>query len=84
VDRQAWRVERSLVLEAERGTPSERSVPADPISPILIARALERAADHAVVLGEHAARLSDCSIPDAVRASLRSYHRQALEYLESA
>jgi phosphate uptake regulator len=86
VDRQAWLVERSLVLRLDRdrsGT-TERGLRPDPISPILIARALERTADHAVVLGEHAARLAECSIPSSVRSSLRAYHRQALEYLDSA
>ncbi len=86
VDRQAWLVERTLVLRLDRdptGTPEPTTRP-DPISPILIARALERTADHAVVLGEHAARLGQCSVPDAVRSSLRSFHRQALEYLDSA
>jgi PhoU domain-containing protein len=86
VDRQAWLVERSLVQRLEKtgvGPVDPESRP-DPISPILIARALERTADHAVVLGEHAARLGECSVPASVRSSLRAYHRQALEYLDSA
>ncbi|HXQ93804.1 MAG TPA: PhoU domain-containing protein [Thermoplasmata archaeon] len=86
VDRQAWLVERTLVhrLDRDPTVAPERTARPDPISPILIARALERTADHAVVLGEHAARLSECSIPASVRSSLRTYHRQALEYLDSA
>jgi phosphate uptake regulator len=86
VDRQAWLVERTLVLRLDRdpGVAVEPGGRPDPISPILIARALERTADHAVVLGEHAARLGECSVPAAVRSSLRAYHRQALEYLDSA
>ncbi|MCI4353752.1 MAG: hypothetical protein L3K06_00105 [Thermoplasmata archaeon] len=86
VDRQAWLVERTLVLRTSGGWRGARDPAdaADPISSILIARALERTADHAVVLGEHAARLAQCSIPDAVRSSLRTYHRQALDYLENA
>jgi len=86
VDRQAWSIERSLVLRLEdRPAGADRpGVRPDPISPILIARALERTADHAVVLGEHAARLSECSIPASVRSSLRAFHRQALDFLDSA
>ena len=86
VDRQAWAVERSLVRSLPPGPsgPSTREPRSDPISSILIARTLERIADHAVVLGEHAARLAQCSVPDAVRSSLRSAHVQGLEYLDRA
>jgi hypothetical protein len=86
VDRQAWLVERILVLGLARGGTPGRVAPTrtDPISPILLARALERIADHAVVFGEHAARLAECSIPDPIRGSLGAFHRQALEYLDRA
>ena len=86
VDRQAWLVERTLVLrlDPERVVDREPSLPRDPVSPLLLARSLERIADHAVVLGENAARLADCPIPDAVRSALQAYHRQALEYLRCA
>jgi phosphate uptake regulator len=86
VDRQAWLVERTLVLRLDprrlgEGDPTPRH---DPLSPLLLARALERVGDHAVVLGENAARLAECPVPDAVTSALRAYHRQALGYLASA
>ncbi len=86
VDRQAWLVERTLVLQLDphrlgEGDPAPRH---DPISPLLLARALERVGDHAVVLGENAARLAECPVPESVTSALRAYHRQALEYLASA
>ncbi len=86
VDRQAWLVERTLVLRLDphhlgEGEPAPRH---DPLSPLLLARALERVGDHAVILGENAARLAECPVPEAVTAALRAYHRQAVEYLASA
>ncbi len=86
VDRQAWLVERTLVLRLDprrlgEGDPTPRH---DPLSPLLLARALERVGDHAVILGENAARLAECPVPEAMTSALRAYHRQALEYLASA
>jgi phosphate uptake regulator len=86
VDRQAWLVERTLVLRLDprrwgEGDPVPRH---DPLSPLLLARALERVGDHAVILGENAARLSECPVPESISSALRAYHRQALEYLASA
>lgn len=86
VDRQAWLVERTLVLRLDphrlgEGDPAPRH---DPLSPLLLARALERVGDHAVILGENAARLAECPVPESVTSALRAYHRQALEYLASA
>jgi len=84
VDRAAWLVERTVALRLERGRADDGPWAPDPISPLLLARSLERIADHAVVLGEQAARLSECTIPASVRSALRAYHRQALEYLDDA
>lgn len=86
VDRLAWRVERDLTNGLEpysrRGAEATRRL--DPLSPLLLARALERVGDHAVILGENAARLAECPVPEPVGSALRAYHRQALDYLESA
>ena len=86
VDRQAWLVERTLVLrlDPDRIVERELTSPRDPVSPLLLARSLERIADHAVVLGENAARFTECPIPASVRSALKAYHGQALEYLRSA
>jgi hypothetical protein len=84
VDRLAWLVERTLALRLAQGQGDDGPWVPDPISPLLLARALERIADHAVVLGEHAAHLSECDLPIAVRTALQAYHRQALEYLDEA
>lgn len=86
VDRQAWLVERTLVLrlDPERLVEQAPSGGRDPVSPLLLARSLERVGDHAVVLGDNAARLSECPVPDSVRSALQAYHLQALEYLRCA
>lgn len=86
VDRQAWLVERTLVLRLDprRLGEAEPAPRHDPLSPLLLARALERVGDHAVILGENAARLAECSIPESVASALRAYHRQALDYLSAA
>ncbi len=86
VDRDAWLVERALTrqLDAARARDPSGGAEADPLSPLLVARALERVADHAVTLGENAERLSECPVPEPVVAALRAYHGQALDYLASA
>jgi phosphate uptake regulator len=85
VDRLGWHVERTL---ARRLDPEHRGDDGadlrDAIPSLLIARAVERVADHAVILGENAARLADCPIPEPVRAALHAYHAQALDFLEAA
>lgn len=81
VDRCAWEVERALTLPAAARGVVEAS---DPLAPLLLARALERIGDHAVILGENAARLAECPLPAPVSAAIRAYHRQALDYLAAA
>jgi phosphate uptake regulator len=85
VDRQAWLVERMLGRRLRSPPPTvDASLSSEPIPAILLARALERVADHAVTLGACAARLSECSVPDGVRVALRTYHLQVMEHLRNA
>jgi phosphate uptake regulator len=86
VDRHAWLIERILVLrrwpEADAGGfPSALS---ETFAPLFLSRALERAADHAVLIAERGARLREANLPDATYRSLTAYHRQVADHLELA
>lgn len=80
VDRQAWLVERRLGRTVVGASASLDPVP----QTLLLARALERIGDHAVTIGSCAAQLSERPVPDGVRAALRAYHQQAVDYLHDA
>ena len=86
VDRLAWRAERTVVRHRGHGRAGlpESVATDDPVASLLLVRALERIADHAVSLGEQAARLSECSVAPTVKSSLHAYHTQAIDYLAAA
>ncbi len=83
VDRYAWMTERRVRQRIEQGggSPDDRW---DPISTLLVARALERTADHAVQLGDTGSRLAEVSLPEAVRQVLHDQQSQALQVLAQA
>jgi len=83
VDRYAWLIERRVRQKIEEGAPIHDE-PWDPVSALLVARALERAADHAVQLGDIGARLSEVALPEPIRQSLADQHSQLLEVLQRA
>lgn len=86
VDRYAWLIERVLTLRisADGGVAGRGGSDDDPLQTLLLTRALERVADHAVSLGEHGARLADAAIPRTAASALTGYHQQSLEHLRSA
>ena len=77
IDREAWLLERTARRRPEGAT-------SDPAALDLwiVARSLERIADHAVTLGEAGRRLA--GIPQAAGplATLAQFHRQAMDHLE--
>jgi phosphate uptake regulator len=75
IDREAWYIQRLATLAPD---PSA----ADVLGPFMVARSLERIADHAVVLGEAGRRLVD--LPQSVGpiTSLKQFHGQAMQHLE--
>jgi phosphate uptake regulator len=86
VDRHEWLIERVLtlrltseVIDTGRNTPFE-----DPMQCLLLARALERVADHAVQIQENGSRLLESSPPRRILASVGGFHRQVLENLRRA
>ena len=75
IDREAWYIQRLATL-----APDPATTPV--LGPFMIARSLERIADHAVVLGESGRRLVD--LPQSVGpiTSLKQFHGQAMHHLE--
>jgi phosphate uptake regulator len=86
VDRHAWLIERILVLRPwpEAGSTGFPSALSETFAPLFLARALERAADHAVLIAERGARLREANLPDATYRSLTAYHKQVADHLELA
>ncbi len=82
VDRYAWMTERRVRQRIEQGGASDDRW--DPVSTLLVARALERTADHAVQLGDAGSRLAEVSLPEAVRQVLHDQQTQALQVLAQA
>lgn len=83
IDRQAWFVQRLAVrrLDAEPTDPPEHLGGMGPLGWWIVARSLERIADHAVILGETGSRLAELS-PNARQVTpIRQFHGQALEEL---
>ncbi len=83
VDRYAWMAERRVRQRIEQGGSGPNEL-WDPVSTLLIARALERSADHAVRLGDTGSRLAEVALPDAVRQVLRDQQAQAVGVLAEA
>ncbi|MHB1435865.1 MAG: PhoU domain-containing protein [Thermoplasmata archaeon] len=83
IDRYAWMTERRVRQRIEQGGahPDDRW---DPVSTLLVARALERVADHAVHLGDAGSRLAEVSLPETVRQVLRDQQAKSIEVLAQA
>ena len=79
IDREAWRLERSLA-RTSRDDPTEEV--AAVATAWTIARSLERIADHAVTLGEVGPRLADGGPAGVPLRELRQFHAQAMRHLE--
>jgi phosphate uptake regulator len=86
VDRHAWLIERILVLRPwpEAGPGGFPSALSETFGPLFHARALERAADHAVLIAERGSRLREANLPDATLRALSAYHKQVVDHLELA
>ncbi len=81
VDRYAWFVERRIA-QAWRAGAAAPDGSVDPLGDLLMARALERAADHAVQLGLHAGRLGAREPNGSLRALFLRHHRQTIDLLQ--
>jgi phosphate uptake regulator len=86
VDRHAWLIERILVLRPwpEAGPGGFPSALSETFAPLFLARSLERAADHAVLIAERGARLREANLPEATYRALTAYHTQVVDHLELA
>jgi phosphate uptake regulator len=86
VDRHAWLIERILVLRPwpEAGPGGFPSALSETFAPLFLARSLERAADHAVLIAERGARLREANLPEATYRALTAYHKQVVDHLELA
>ncbi|MCI4369519.1 MAG: hypothetical protein L3K09_08175 [Thermoplasmata archaeon] len=85
VDRYAWLVERTLALRSVPGAPGVgESAIAAPFQALLLARYIERVADHAVHASENGPRLIDSRCPSRILESLTGLHRQVIEVLAQA
>jgi PhoU domain-containing protein len=77
IDREAWYLERKAALRL--------AAPGDVARPLelwILARSLERIADHAVTLGEAGRRLAGLPQGIGPLATLEQFHRQAMDHLE--
>jgi phosphate uptake regulator len=86
VDRHAWLIERILVLRPwpDAGSSGFPSALSETFAPLFLSRALERAADHAVLIAERGARLREANLPDSTYRALTAYHAQVANHLELA
>jgi phosphate uptake regulator len=86
VDRYAWLVERILAMQLGRVSRTETGslgAPA-PLKSLLVARHLERIADHALLIAELGRSLGNGAAVTPVRQALLDFHDQALRHLQSA
>lgn len=86
VDRYAWLVERVLAMRLAPGAIGEHPPTPDesPLDHLVLARYLERVADHAVRIAEVRGRLAGSRIPNRFEAALSEHHRQILNALKAA
>ena len=86
VDRHAWLIERILVLRPwpEAGSGGFPSALSETFAPLFMARALERSADHAVLIAERGARLREANLPESAYRALTAYHKQVADHLDLA
>lgn len=84
VDREAWLMERTLVRGLARGMyfGLTQAGAAEGLSYLMIAKTLERIADHAVRIGEEGRRLA--TGPPELLGSLTALHEQVMELLSAA
>ena len=75
IDREAWYIQRLATFSSD---PTGTSF----LGPFMIARSLERIADHAVVLGEAGRRLIDLPHSAGPLTPLKQFHGQAMQHLE--
>lgn len=84
VDRHAWLIERILSLKSDLPAAG----PAVPLGSIpqvlLVVRALERAADHAVLIAEHGSRWAETSPPARLVRTVEDFHAAGRRLLASA
>ncbi|HUJ78656.1 MAG TPA: PhoU domain-containing protein [Thermoplasmata archaeon] len=73
IDREAWYLERKARLRLGQAPPS--------LELWVVARSLERIADHAVILGEAGRRLAGLPHGRGPLATLGQFHAQAMEHL---
>jgi phosphate uptake regulator len=83
VDRQAWYLERSAMrlLDDRAGGELSADGSVGPLGCWLVARTLERIADHAVRMGELGAHLAPGKVLPRELVSVRQFHEQALQHL---
>ncbi len=79
IDREAWYIQRLAAMRIGGGVGGGEF-----LGPWTVSRSLERIADHAVILGEEGARLTDLADGGDPITSLRQFHRQAMTHLEGA
>jgi hypothetical protein len=77
IDREAWYLQRKALLRADAHGSAASS-----LELWVLARSLERIADHAVALGEAGRRLAGLPHGPGPLATLEQFHAQAMEHLE--
>lgn len=77
VDRQAWLIERILSLNAASPAAASEVPLGSILQVLLVVRALERTADHAVLIAEHGAQWTETSPPDRLVRTVADFHGAA-------
>lgn len=78
VDRQGWFIERILVRSG-----AEVSAAPGPLGYFILARSLERIADHAVQIAEAGGQLAEMAPPEGLLRLVEQFHGQARQHLDS-
>ncbi len=86
VDRHAWTIERVLALRLLEGPAAEgpERPSEETVDSLLLARALERIADHAVTIAVLGHALRQEGIPPPILRAVSAYHGQVLDSLSAA